>query len=760
MQPDLSARQWIISGKVQGVGFRPFVYQLAHQYGLQGWVRNNVGQVEIIAQGTKQSLQQFNKDLINCSPVISEPHILLDKECETAQFSGFQILASETSSKADIHIPTDYFTCADCLAEMQDPADRRYQYPFINCTQCGPRYTLIESLPYDRPNTSMVEFPLCDDCRQEYENPLDRRFHAEPLACPVCGPQLFYKDQSQQVDDSSAALQACLYALRQGQIVAVKGVGGYHLMCDAGNDKVIQQLRARKSRPYKPLAVMFPVQGDDGLEAVRKEVILHVNETNLLISPARPIVLVPKRKQSSLSALVAPGLGEIGVMLAYSPLHHILLSELGRPLIATSANISGEPVLTDESVVEQRLSHITPYFLHHNRRIVRPADDSVYRSIAGKPRPIRLGRGHVPVEIELPFYVAQPILACGSHMKNTVALAWDNRLVVSPHIGDLDSPRSMQVFEKTIDDLQQLYQVQPALIACDAHPCYASTRWAARFAEQAGMPLVKVQHHRAHASALVLEHCDIEDQNESSWLVFSWDGTGYGDDGSIWGGEAFYGTPGNWQRVASMRPFHLPGGEKAGREPWRSAAALCWEAGLDWKDIPVESALLKQAWQRGINSPKTSAVGRLFDAASALTGLLHQASYEGQGPMLLEQASDKLFEAEGLPISRNNEGVLLADWSALLSELLDKNTSIEQRATRFHSGMAQTLLKQVEILQTAHSFTHIGLSGGVFQNRKLTDYVMQKLQKQGYNVCLAEKLPVNDAGISAGQVIEVGVTIN
>ncbi len=751
------SRYWVITGKVQGVGFRPFVYRLAYQHGLHGWVRNNAGQVEIQAQGERQKLDLFNSDLINQSPMIADPQILSCKESEIEHFTGFRILASETGGKADIHVPPDYSTCQDCLAEMQNPEDRRYQYPFINCTQCGPRYTLIESLPYDRANTSMAEFPLCDDCHKEYTDPLDRRFHAEPLACPTCGPQLHYKDPLQSINDTAEALGACIKALRQGQIVAVKGVGGYHLMCDASNDSTIQQLRKSKGRPHKPLAVMFPTRGDDDLDAVREAVILDPDEADLLRSPSRPIVLA-RRQKNSLSDLIAPGLGEIGVMLAYSPLHFLILKALDRPLIATSANISGEPVLIDQHTVEQRLDHITGYFLHHNRRIVRPADDSVYRSITTKPRPIRLGRGYAPIEIKLPFQLAKPVLACGSHMKNTVALAWDNRLLVSPHIGDLDSPRSMQVFEQTIDDLQCLYQVKPTLLACDAHPGYASTRWAEQWAEQNSLPVMKIQHHQAHASALVLEYW-----NDEPWLIFSWDGTGYGDDGSLWGGETFYGRPGNWQRVATFRPFHLPGGEKAGCEPWRSASALCWEQGLIWPSmenmgVPQDSTLLRQAWERGINSPETTAVGRLFDAAAALTGLIQTATYEGQGPMLLEQACAELYVAEPLPIIQDDQGIWQADWADLLPTLLNTDLSAEQRATYFHTRIAHTLIKQVEIIRRNHTFTNIGLCGGVFQNRKLTEYISQKLEQQNDTVNIATKLPVNDAGISAGQIIEAAMT--
>lgn len=745
----VEGRYLVLTGTVQGVGFRPFVYRLAMQHQLCGWVRNSLGQVEILAQGSALNLDQFQAALINQAPMIAEPEIHIVEARHPTACADFQILTSEKAEMPDIHIPADFYSCPACLSEMQDPENRRYHYPFINCTQCGPRYTLITQLPYDRPNTSMAAFPLCEDCRQEYENPLDRRFHAEPTACPVCGPQLYYHRAGSKIAETQTALEACIADIRAGHIVAVKGIGGYHLLCDASNDAAIAELRLRKQRPDKPFAVMFPASGNDELEAVNQAVHLNAEEAAMLRSPARPIVLA-KQKANTLSKLIAPELSEMGVMLAYSPLHHLLLNALKCPIIATSANFSGEPVLTDDKAVEDRLGDICHSFLHHNRPIVRPADDSVFRFIAGKCRPLRLGRGAAPVELTLPFTLKDPILACGSHLKNTVALAWGNRIVVSPHIGDLDSPRSMQVFEQTIHDLQALYQVNAQQLVCDAHPQYASSRWA----QQQALPVNPVQHHKAHASALFLEYSPQE-----PCLIFTWDGTGYGDDQTIWGGEAWYGSPGHWQRVASLRPFHLPGGNKAGREPWRSAAALAWEEGQDWQSTPLATALLKTAWQRGINAPQTSSMGRLFDAAAAFTGLVKEASFEGQGPMLLEQCSQDLFTTEALPITKNAQGIWSADWAPLLPSLQDHQRSLEERSTGFHSVIAHTLIKQAALLHAEYPFTHLGLSGGVFQNKRLSDYLATQLEPY-YTVCIPERLPVNDASISAGQIVEAAFQAN
>jgi hydrogenase maturation protein HypF len=461
----------------------------------------------------------------------------------------------------------------------------------------------------------------------------------------------------------------------------------------------------------------------------------------------RPIVLVARRHGAALAPGIAPGLGEIGAFLPYSPLHQLLLEGVGAPLVATSANVSGEPVLTDNAEVERRLAHVAEAFLHHDRPIARPADDPVQRVIAGRARPLRLGRGLAPLELELPTAVPAPLLAVGGHMKNSVALAWGRRVVVSPHIGDLDAPRSLTVFEQVIADLARLYDVRPQAIACDAHPGYASSRWA----RHAGLPVTTVFHHRAHAAALAGEHPDVD-----RWLTFTWDGVGYGEDGTLWGGEALLGRPGAWQRVASFRPFRLPGGDKAGREPWRAALALCWETGADWPDCPVKTELLRTAWQRGLNAPETSAVGRLFDAAAALTGVCSHASFEGQGPMWLEALDAGDMEAAiALPLARDDdEGVWRSDWAPLVPRLRDTTTSPAARSTLFHATLARAALDQALRLRAEHGTFSIGLGGGVFQNRRLTERLLALFAAHGFDVRLTGQAPCNDGGLCYGQVIE------
>jgi hydrogenase maturation protein HypF len=774
--PEREARRLSLGGRVQGVGFRPFVYRLAHAHGITGWVRNVNGAVEIHAEGESAPLQRFSEALLAEAPPLSAPGTLTTAACAPAGHDAFAILDSAADREADIHLPADGFVCADCLAELNDPANRRYRYPFINCTQCGPRYTLITALPYDRPNTAMRDFALCPDCRTEYEDPLDRRFHAEPIACPVCGPHLAFAPSSsagepspsrdkgrgerdaraeavrstisplsptllpagERASDDEAALAAAVAALRAGKIVAVKGVGGYHLMCDATNDAAVAALRARKPRPAKPLAVMFP-----DLDALRAAVHATAELEAFLASPERPIVLLPKRAGATLAAGIAPGLAEIGCLLPYSPLHALLLADFGAPLVATSGNLSGEPVLTDNAEAQTRLQRIADAFLHHDRPIVRPADDPVYRVVAGTPRPIRLGRGSAPLELDLPAPLAEPVLALGSHMKNTVCLAWGTRAVVSPHIGELDSAHSLDTLAQVAADLQQLYQVTAARLVVDRHPGFGYRR----YARETKLPLVEIWHHHAHASALAWEFPQHED-----WIVFAWDGVGLGEDGTLWGGEAFTGAPGRWRHAASLRPFRLPGGDKAGREPWRAAAALLWETGAA---APFAPAPLHQAWTAGLNSPTSSSVGRLFDAAAALAGVCTHASFEGEGPMRLEAMATEKGETIALPLARDAAGVWRADWTPLLPMLADDARPLAERAATFHLSLAQALVDQASRLREDTGLARVGLTGGVFQNRRLAEAAIAGLEAAGFAVCLPQRLPVNDAGLSFGQVIEL-----
>lgn len=764
LQPDSGKSQALrlrIGGHVQGVGFRPFVYRLAHRLSLTGTVQNLCGDVEIVVQGSGKSLQQFLHELISAAPPLARPQILDREAIASAPRQGFAILGSESADEMRIFVPADAFTCDDCLAELCNATGRRFRYPFINCTQCGPRYTLIKSLPYDRPNTTMSSFGMCPECSREYSDPLDRRFHAQPIACPACGPELWLEEAGER-QTAARALARAVALLREGGCIAAKGIGGYHLLCDARNEQAVQRLRLRKRRPHKPLAVMFPQAGASGLDCVRSEVRLSDGEAQLLVSAARPIVLLQRRSNSALAPAIAPGLAEVGVFLPYSPLHHLLLTDFGGPLVATSANLSGEPLLTEAQAVRTALKEVVDAGLHHNRPIARPADDSVVRHLLGQPRILRLGRGLGPLEIELPRRMCKPTLAVGGHLKTTVALAWDNRAVISPHIGDMGTTRSEQVFTQVAEDLQRLYGVQAAQLACDLHPRYATTRWA----QSSGLPLTYVQHHHAHASALAAEH-DID----TTMLVFTWDGVGLGTDETLWGGETFLGSPGQWRRVASLRPFKLPGGEGAGRAPWRSAAALCWEVDRELPNTRPDP-LVRQAWERNLNCPSTSAAGRLFDAAASLMLGVHETSYEGQGPMMLEavaaQAGAAMPECEPLKRVRQPDraasGTYICmgeaddlcriDWAPLVAGLLDNATTMAMRAARFHATLAATILAIAEEQREMNGVDTVGLTGGVFQNALLTRWTHSLLSGKGFVVRLAERVPCNDGGLCFGQIIE------
>lgn len=746
------ARRFVLSGRVQGVGFRPFVYRLAHDLGLSGSVMNGAGRVFIVAEGSGKELAEFARRLVDGAPPLAAPVLEESAELVPEGLTGFHILESCEGETPDIHVPPDLFMCDDCLSEITDPKARRFAYPFTNCTQCGPRYTLIARMPYDRPNTAMAGFALCAECLGEYENPLDRRFHAQPLACPACGPHLEFAAGSRRISgDDKAALAAALQVLGAGGIVAARGVGGYHLLCDARNVKSVAELRRRKHRPDKPLAVMFPQAGEDGLDRVREFTEPGPAEAAALSGAHRPIVLVKKRRDRELASEIASGLDEIGVFLPYAPLHHMILERFGGPLVATSGNISGEPVITDSAMAGKRLGAVADAFLHHDRPILRPADDTVMRVIAGQPRTLRAGRGMAPVELRLSRPLPYPVLATGGQMKNAIALGFAGRAVLSPHVGELDTPRAHEVFERVAADLQALYAAPARAIVTDLHPGY----WAAGWARRQGLPVLRVGHHAAHASGLAGEHPGI-----AEWLTFTWDGIGLGTDGTFWGGEALHGRPGAWQRAASLRPFHVVGGDRAGREPWRSAAALMWETGQDFDAIDADMAgLAHAAWSKRINTFATSSAGRLFDAAAALVFGLYTASFEGQGPMLLEAIADPSAQAIGLPLNRDEDGLLRMDWSPLAAMLADQGISRSRRAGMFHASLARSMVEQAAILADDFSFQAIGLTGGVFQNRLLAERVIEGMTALNLPVFLPQAVPANDGGLAFGQLVEAAAIL-
>jgi hydrogenase maturation protein HypF len=743
-----AARRWRIGGRVQGVGFRPFVHRLAHLFELSGWVRNSGGEVEIHAQGTVARLDAFGAALAARAPPAALVGSIEARSAasESSVGVGFHILTSVADAPQGARVPPDLFTCDDCLAELRDPTARRHRYPFINCTQCGPRYTLILKLPYDRPNTTLRGFTLCRECAAEYGDPFDRRFHAQPLACAACGPVLHWRETGREVADNALALNAALAALRAGRIVAVRGVGGYHLLCDAADEHAVARLRKRKGRPAKPLAIMVPWRGHDGLDYARMLAQVSPLHAAALRDSARPIVLTPRRETTMLAPAVAPGLADLALMMPYSPLHHLLLDDFGAALVATSGNVSGEPVFTDPADIQSRLCAVADGFLHHDRPIARPADDPVIRVVAGVARPLRLGRGTAPLELLMPRRVDAPTLAVGAYMKTTVALAWEDRAVVSPHIGDLVSPRGREVFAQIVNDLQELYGVRAERVAHDAHPDFPNTRWA----RESGLPTHGVWHHHAHAAAAYGEY-----PSDAPLLCFTWDGVGLGPDRSLWGGEALLGRPGAWRRVASFRPFRLPGGERASREPWRSALSLCWESGEHWpKGEQFAGVRLRRAFDGGILCPSTTSVGRMFDAAAAMLEICSVASYDGEAPMRLEALCEGAVAALPLTLAQDAAGIWRSDWAPLVPALLDARRSAAARASLFHASLAQALCDQAVAVRNQTGVARVALSGGVFQNGILTERAKMLLAEAGFEVLIPQRLPVNDAAISFGQLVE------
>lgn len=742
-----AGRRLRLEGRVQGVGFRPFVYRLATELGLTGWVQNTSGRVLIEAYGEDARIDVLQRRLISDAPPFAAPRLVDSESIPVDDDAGFVIRDSVVGGDADIHIPPDVGVCDDCRRELHDPTDRRYRYPFINCTQCGPRATLIEALPYDRTRTTMAKFALCDDCRAEYEAPGDRRFHAEPVACARCGPRLSWEPGAEE--GTEAVLARAIMALRGGAILAVKGIGGYHLLCDATDPDAVARLRARKGRPTKPFALMVPAPPDAPLAAARDLVELDVESAAALVSAVRPIVLAPRRIGAPIAAGIADDVGDLGVMLAYSPLHDLLLEGLGGPVVATSGNPSGEPLAHDVDTARVQLGDVADAFLHHDREIVRPIDDAVVRKIAGAIRPLRLGRGIAPLELELPRPVDVPTLALGGHQKNTVALAWGTRAIVSPHLGDLDSPAAVDHFAATVDGLSALFEVAPKRLVVDAHRGYASHRYARRF----DLPIETVWHHRAHASAVAGEAPEVK-----RWLMFAWDGVGLGEDGTMWGGETFVGAPGAWRRVASFAPLAIVGATRAGREPWRSAAALCWGAGVEHRPRVERSDLARAAWLAGKTS-RTSAVGRVFDAAASLVLGLVAYGHEAQGPMELEAAAARFAAPDDVrvPFVRlplTGAGVLRVDTFALVPILTDTRRSQEERAAILHASLVEAAVAQVRMLRSHVGFDAVGLGGGVFQNRWLTERLVHRLENQGLRVVLPRRVPVNDGGLAYGQLVE------
>ncbi len=735
----------IARGAVQGVGFRPFVYRLATELDLKGWVINSAQGVFIEIEGAPDALAAFAQRLRAEKPVRA-----IIQSCESSQldalgYDRFEIRESTDEGGKSALILPDLATCDDCRREIFDPCDRRFRYPFTNCTNCGPRFSIIEALPYDRPQTSMKKFAMCPACAAEYGDPGDRRFHAEPTACPVCGPQLqLWNPTGEIIASADDALQETAAQIRAGKIVALKGLGGFQLLVDARQHDAMQNLRARKGREEKPFAVMFP-----SLEQARACAEVSQLEARLLLSPEAPIILLRRSADGNLSPAVAPANPNLGVFLPYTPLHHLLLRELDFPVVATSGNLSDEPICIDEQEALLRLRGLADFFLVHDRPIVRHVDDSIVRIMAGREMMLRRARGYAPLPITL-NHPQETVLAVGAHLKNAVALSLGHNVFVSQHIGDLATREAHDAFTRSVADLPRLYEAKPDLIAHDLHPEYLSTKHALL---QPGRK-IGVQHHWAHIAS-----CMAEKEIEPPLLGVAWDGTGYGTDGTIWGGEFFLVTNDSCRRIAHLRTFRLPGGDAAIREPRRSALGLLHEIFGEetWEHPTVvanfsraELKILRGMLRRQVNSPLTSSVGRLFDGVAALAGLCARSTFEGQAAMKLEFAIADRAE-ESYPFTLRETKPLVIDWEPALRALLeDRRQNIEPGliAARFHNMLVDA------ILAVARHFDQpkVALSGGCFQNRYLTERVIDKLRAAGFQPYWPQRIPPNDGGIALGQV--------
>ena len=745
-----------ITGIVQGVGFRPTVYNLAQKYNLTGWVLNNAHGVEIELHGSEANTQAFIEDLRHNPPPLALMDSFAVEDAPDQDFEVFQIRHSVDDPSDFLPVSPDLNICPDCRRELFDPSDRRYRYPFINCTNCGPRFSIVTGIPYDRPNTSMAGFTLCPDCAAEYHDPTNRRFHAQPIACPVCGPQIWYEEGKQKLLEREDALQVARKALSQGKILAVKGLGGFHLVCDAQNAQSVEKLRLRKHRSGKPLALMtFDLETIKGFARVSSD------EEKLLTSAVAPVVLLETTPAGkALARLVAPDQNRLGFMLPYTPMHLLLLEPAeGFPnvLVMTSGNLSEEPIAYVNSDAKIRLEQLADGFLLHNRPIRTRIDDSVVSVIDGAAHMQRRARGYAPLPLQIST-AAIPALACGTELKNTFCLVRDHYAFVSHHIGDLENQETLTAFEDAVQHYEEIFRIKPQLLAADLHPDYLASRYARRRAAEENLPLVEVQHHHAHiVSCMADNHLS---QHEPV-IGLAFDGTGYGSDGAIWGGEVLLA---NWEKFDRRYHFEympLPGGEAAVRKPARMALSLILQAGIDLDcfnfpfhqslDADEQAAVANQV-RTGFHTPKTSSVGRLFDGVAALIGLHQQISYEAQNAIALETIADS-DEKSAYDFPLDDGQILVSPVIRAIVRDINQGVAPSAISARFHNGLSACALKACEQIRCQTGLRQVALSGGVWQNKTLIKQTISALNQSGFEVFFPRKLPTNDGGVSLGQAL-------
>ncbi|UCD36229.1 MAG: carbamoyltransferase HypF [Nitrospiraceae bacterium] len=739
-----------ITGLVQGVGFRPFVSRLAEGQGLKGYVLNDTAGVLIEVEGDRQKIREFLSRLEKEKPSLSKIYSMQYAWLEDAGHGHFEIRKSDgTGDKATSILP-DIALCSECLMDILNPKNRRFLYPFTNCTNCGPRFTIIKSLPYDRGNTSMADFTMCTACGREYNLPSDRRYHAQPNACPACGPSIALHDRTGNlICVGEEALEKTVNLIRKGNVVALKGLGGYHLLCDAASPDAVETLRSRKQRYEKPMAVMFP-----DISSVRDEADISSMEEQAITSVERPIVIVRKKASSSIAGTVSPDSNTLGLFLPYTPLHHLLLRKLKKPVVATSANLTDEPIVKDEKDAFARLKDIADYLLTHNRDIVRRCDDSVVRIIAERQVPLRRSRGFAPLPVIVPFRFAAPVLALGASMNSTIALGIENKVYLSQHIGDLDTLRATEYYEETVSDFLRLFDVRPVRVVADMHPGYFSTRFGER---RFSGSLVTVQHHHAHLLSCMIEN----DMPENARVIgYAFDGMGYGTDRTLWGSEVMIASYREAQRRFHLRPFRLPGGDRAVQEPARTALSLLHET---LGDRAVQSgispftrdeyAFYLKMIRDDINSPLTSGMGRLFDAAASLIGLRHRVSYQAQAAMELEQRAFLSDDRGSYPFILDGGVIDQRPMVEAIISDIGSGVTRETVARRFHNTIVRIIIDTARLLREETGIAHVALSGGVFQNALLLEGAVTGLREQGFTPLIHQLVPPNDGGVALGQAV-------
>jgi hydrogenase maturation protein HypF len=759
----LVRRRLRVAGVVQGVGFRPFVHRLATELGLSGHVGNDTRGVFVEVEGGPAEVARFEERLVTDGPPMAKIFSVVGETTELRHEHEFRIVESVSDSAVRTFVSPDVAVCGDCLAELVDPGDRRLRYPFINCTNCGPRFTITLALPYDRPNTTMRQFALCAACEAEYHDPADRRFHAQPVACATCGPRIWFEGPAAgvgTVEGTDAALAATQASLAAGDVVAIKGLGGYHLACDATSDVAVTTLRRRKERRDKPLAVMVR-----DLDVARTLALIDDDEAALLRSAACPIVLLRRREASALTDQVAPGNPQIGILLPYTPLHHLLfrpvpgvVAPVPEMLVMTSGNLTDEPICYDDADARKRLGRIADTWLVHDRPIHVPCDDSVVRMADGVEQPIRRSRGYAPLPVRLPFDL-DPVLAMGGELKNTFCLVSGDDAWLSQHIGDMGSVETLAAFERSTRQFDDMYQVHPNLVAADRHPGYQTRRWAD---ERSGKQVELVQHHHAHIAAVMAEHAVPAGDRV---IGFAFDGTGYGDDGAIWGGEVLLAGYGGFERSAHLGYIPLPGGDATIRKPYRAALAHLWAAGIEWTaDLPpvaaataTEGQALRRQLERNVHCVPTSSMGRLFDAVSSLLGVRHLASYEAQAAIELEWiASAHLGDARHYRFGLDGEHIDVAPVLRGLIEDVRGRRDTGAMAAGFHEAVARMMGDVADLARARTGIEQVALSGGVFQNTLLLRLARDELAGRQFGVLTHRVVPPNDGGLALGQAVVAG----